>query len=169
MYLPILGASCKWNYTISVLLSLAPFTKNDGVSKSIYQHFIPLYGWTIFSCMHVTNSAYLFIVMDVWVVSTFSAMNMGIQIPVKVSLFWDFFMCFLASYISAMDKYHFKNFALSFKFAFLLLSCRVYRCTCNCIPSHVDIQFSQQYMLKRLSLPHWRILAFLFKINWLYT
>lgn len=71
MYLPILGTSCKWNYTISVLLSLAPFTKNDGVSKSIYQNFIPFYGWTIFSCTHITHSAYLFIVMDIWVLSTF--------------------------------------------------------------------------------------------------
>ena len=38
----------------------------------------------------------------------------------------------------------------------------------NFILLHVDIQFSQHYLLKRLSFPHWVFLALLLKIDLLY-
>ena len=53
MNLLILGTSYKWNHTLFVLLFLAYFIKQN-VFKihpccSIYQNFIPFYGWIMFS------------------------------------------------------------------------------------------------------------------------
>ena len=74
MKLPILGTSCKWNHTISVLC-LAYFTWYNvakvHVCCSMYQNVFPVCGWIIFHCMDLPHFVIHSSANGHWVISTF--------------------------------------------------------------------------------------------------
>ena len=62
MDLPVLNISHKWNHILCSLLCLASFTQRNifrvHTCCSVYQCFIPLFGWIIFRCMNGSHFVY---------------------------------------------------------------------------------------------------------------